>query len=79
METENLREIEVLLYALCGSIHACMPYGLSSTLACVICCFHCVLSQLPGALSYVWKHRSGVVFTAYVMVPGLRPSRVGMD
>lgn len=33
--------------------HSCMyrmTYGLSSASACVICCFHCVMPQLPGAL-----------------------------
>lgn len=49
-ETENVRGIEILLYALCGRIHAWLPYGLSSMSACVICCFHCVVSQWPSAL-----------------------------
>ena len=51
--TENVRRIGVLLYAPCGGIHACMPFGLSSTSACVICCFRCVKSQLPGGALYL--------------------------
>lgn len=49
-QTENVRGLEISLYALCGSIHACISYGLNSMSACVICCFHCVVSQLPSAL-----------------------------
>lgn len=48
-----LRRIGVLLHAPCGGIHACMPFGLSSTSACVICCFRCVMSQLPGGALYL--------------------------
>lgn len=55
----NVREIEILLYALCWSIYACMPFGLSSVLVSFVV-FRCVTSQFPSALylcaqAHIWR------------------------
>lgn len=67
---EGKEEIEILLHALCASIHACRPWSLNSTRDCVICCFlRCFSCPVLS---------SGVVFIFgdWVVFPG--PGSVNM-